>query len=219
MRCLVVHAHPVEESFNKALYRLTLETLAGAGHDVRGVDLYAEGFEPALSADGRRSYHEHGTIDASVAAQLRHLAWCNGLIFVYPTWWYGQPAMLKGWLDRVWLPHVCFEMPEGSQPIRSLMQHLRLVGGISTYGAPWWYTRRVGDPGRRIIMRGLKDLAHPRCRSFWCALHLMDQISAAQREAFAERVRRRLLRLPIELGETPAVQMGERTYWSADTSG
>ena len=196
MRYLVVHAHPVEESFNKALFRLTVATLERRGHDVRGLDLYAEGFDPVLSAEARRNYHERGVNALPVQDQLDHLAWCNGLVFVYPTWWYAQPAMLKGWLERVWLPHVCFAMPEGNQPIRPLMQHIEVLGGISTYGAPWWFTRWVGDPGRRIVMRGLKGLVSPRCRTFWCALHRMDSVTAAQREAFMAKVTRTLERLP-----------------------
>ena len=202
MRVLVVHAHPVEESFNKALFRLTVDTLRRTGHEVRGVDLYAEGFDPVMSAEGRRLYHEPGLNTAAVQAHLDHLAWCTALVFVYPTWWYAQPAMLKGWLERVWLPHVCFAMPEGDMPIRPLMQHVEVVGGISTYGAPWWFTRWVGDPGRRIVMRGLKPLMHPRCRTFWCALHKMDSVDEGRRRLFMARVVRTLERLP---GPQPAV--------------
>ncbi|TVQ34353.1 MAG: flavodoxin family protein [Geminicoccaceae bacterium] len=208
MRYLVVHAHPVEESFNKALFRLTCETLAARGHAVRGLDLYAEGFEPILSAEGRRLYHERGLNAATVQDQLDHLAWCNALVFVYPTWWYAQPAILKGWLERVWLPHECFAMPEGNQPIRPLLQHIEVLGGISTYGAPWWFTRWVGDPGRRIVLRGLKPLLSPRCRTFWCALYRMDSRNQAHREAFMAKVERRLRQLPP--GEAPASPTSSR---------
>jgi len=213
MRLLVVHAHPVAESYNRALFELTLATLAARGHEVEGLDLYAEGFEPALDADGRRHYEAHGANARPVAAQLRRLARCQGLIFVYPTWWYAQPAILKGWLDRVLLPHVCFRMPEPGRPIGPRLTHVQVLGGISTYGAPWWFTRWVGDPGRRILMRGIKPLMHPRCRTFWCALHRMDSVSAAGREAFKARVRRRLERLPVDVAELP-VAMGDQALWS-----
>ncbi len=213
MRILVVHAHPLADSFNRALVELATATLTARGHAVEGLDLYAAGFEPVLDAAGRRRYHDHGANAAPVAAELRRLAWCNGLVFVYPTWWYAQPALLKGWLDRVLVPHVCFTMPTGRRPVGPRLQHIQLVGGISTYGAPWWFNRWVGDPGRRILLRGIKPLMHPRCRSFWCALHRIDSVDAAAREAFKRRVRRRLEALPVEVADV-AVRMGDQASWS-----
>jgi len=213
MRLLVVHAHPLADSFNQALYQLTCGTLEERGHEVQGLDLYASGFEPVLDAVGRRAYHEHGANARPVAAELRRLAWCNGLIFVYPTWWYAQPAMLKGWLDRVLVPHVCFEMPGERRRLGPLLQHIQVLGGISTYGAPWWFTRWVGDPGRRILMRGVKPLLHPHCRRFWCALHKMDTVSAVARERFMARVRTKLTALPLTVDDV-AVRMGDQALWS-----
>ena len=213
MRFLVVHAHPLRDSFNRALFELTHDTLSACGHEVEGLDLYAAGFDPVLDAEGRRRYHDRGANARPVAAELERLKRANGLIFVYPTWWYAQPALLKGWLDRVLVPHVCFRMPEPGRPIGPRLTHIQVLGGIATYGAPWWFTRWVGDPGRRILMRGIKPLMHPRCRSFWCALHRMDSVSAAAREAFKARVRRRLERLPVEVADTP-VRMGDQALWS-----
>ncbi len=212
MRILVIHAHPVAESFNRALFDLTVRTLADGGHEVRTIDLYARGFDPVLTAAGRRHYHDHGLNAAPVAEDLRLLAWCNGLVFVYPTWWYAQPAILKGWLDRVWVPHVCFSLPTENRPVGALMQHIALIGGISTYGAPRWFTWWVGDPGRRILLRGIKPILHPRCRSFWCGLYRMDTATAAQRAAFLDVVRGTLARLPPERASTP-VQMGDQALW------
>jgi putative NADPH-quinone reductase len=105
--------------------------------------------------------------------------------------------MLKGWIDRVWVPHETFTLPEGNEPIRGLMTNIRLLGGISTYGAPWLWTRWVGDPGRRVIMRGIRAICAPRCRTFWLALHRMDNLAPEQRAAFVERVRGRLRSLPV----------------------
>jgi len=189
MRVLVVFAHPVEESFGSAIYRRLVEGLERNGHEVRGLDLYAQGFDPVMSATHRRDYHTPGHNAAHVADQLEHLRWAEALIFVYPTWWYSLPAMLKGWIDRVWVPHVTFELPSGLQPVRGKMHNIRLLGGVSTYGSPWWWIRFVvGDLGQRIIMRGLKPLCHPRCRSFWLGHYRMDSSTPRTREAFLARV-------------------------------
>jgi NAD(P)H dehydrogenase (quinone) len=195
MRLLVVHAHPVAESFQGALYRTAVRALA-IRHEVRGLDLYADGFDPVLSREGRLAYHSVGDNGRGLEEHVAHLRWAEGMIFVYPTWWYGLPAMLKGWLDRVWLPGITFTMPEPGKPVGPLMQHVRLLGGVSTYGAPWWFTRFVvGDPGRRTILRGLRPLCAPRCRTFWLAHYEMDSSTPATRAAFLARVEKRLASL------------------------
>ncbi len=199
MRALVVHAHPVAESFNRSLNELVCTTLQACGHEVRNIDLYSENFTPAMSAAERRHYHDEGNNLAPVRTHLEHLAWCNGLIFVYPTWWYSQPAMMKGWLERVLVPHATFIMPKGSKPIQPLLQHIGCLGGVSTYGAPWLWTRWVGDPGRRIIMRGLRALVHRRARTFWAAHYKMDSSTPKSRAAFMVDVTRKLEALPLEV--------------------
>ncbi len=203
MRALVVHAHPVAESFNRALAELVCTTLRERGHEVRNLDLYAEDFAPVLTRAERLAYHDLGHNIAPVRAHLEHLAWCSGLVFVYPTWWYGQPAILKGWLDRVFVPHVTFAMPVGNQPVQPLLQHIGCIGGIATYGAPWLWTQWVGDPGRRIVMRGLRALVHPRARTFWAAHYKMDSSTPASRQAFMAEVSRKLRALPLEVPSEP----------------
>lgn len=196
MRVLVVYCHPCEESFNAALRDAALEALREAGHETRLLDLYAMGFQPVIGAQERRDYHTPGLNEEGVAEHLAALRWCEGLIFIYPTWWYGQPAMLKGWLDRVWVPHATFSMPEGNKAIGRVLTNIRLIGAVSTLGSPKWWWWLMGAPGRRILLTGLSVLCAPRCRTFWLGLHRMDGASAAEREAFLARVRGRMARLP-----------------------
>lgn len=196
MRILLIYCHPCPESFAAAVRDAALEGLAEAGHEVRLVDLYAEGFDPVMHAEERRLYHEADINEAPVAGQLAALRWCEGLIFVYPTWWYGPPAMLKGWLDRVWIPHATFLMPERGKPIRPVMTHIRLVGAVSTLGSPWWWwTVIMGEPGRRMLLRGLKPLLAPRATSFWLGLHEMDTVGHRKRTNFLAKVRKRMARI------------------------
>jgi putative NADPH-quinone reductase len=196
MRLLLVHAHPVAESFSTAVFHCAVETLRGAGHKVQEHDLYAAGFDPVMSREERLAYHTPQAKLPPVADEVARLKWAEGLILVYPTWWYAQPAMLKGWIDRVWLPHETFMLPEPCKPPRGLVQNIRLLGGIATYGAPWLWVRWVGDPGRRIVMRGIRPLCHPRCRTFWLAHYRMDTSTPESRAAFLARVRGKLASLP-----------------------
>ena len=189
MRVLVVLAHPVRESFAHAVCASAVTGFARAGHEVRVLDLYAMGFDPVLSRDDRLGYHTPGENEAPVAEHLDHLRWAEALVFVYPTWWYSLPAMLKGWIDRVWVPFATFELPQGLAPVQGRMQNIRLIGGFSTYGSPWWWIRLVsGDPGRRIVMKGLRPLCHRRCRSFWLGHYRMDSSTPASRARFLRKV-------------------------------
>ncbi|MFN3994490.1 MAG: NAD(P)H-dependent oxidoreductase [Tabrizicola flagellatus] len=198
MRLLVIHAHPVPESFNSALCRIVVETAREAGHEVRLLDLYAEGFDPVMSVDERRRYHDDDPPDPKVAAHIAHLKWAEGLIFVYPTWWYSQPAMLKGWMDRVWRPGVTFTVPTPDQPMRPALTNVCLIGVITTLGSPrWFWTFLMGAPGRKILLRGLRFCTARRTRTFWLGLHEMDTTTDAQRRRYMEQVRARIARIPV----------------------
>ena len=195
MNILLVYSHPVPESFNAAIRDAASEALGRAGHTVRLLDLHAEGFEPVMCCDERRGYHTRDENEAPVADHLALLREAEGLLFVYPTWWYGLPAMLKGWLDRVWVPHATFTMPEDGQPIRPLMTHIRFLGVITTCGAPWWWSKFVGEPGRRTILRGIRALCAKRCRTLWMAHYRMDFSTPESRSAFLNRLSRKLSRV------------------------
>ncbi|MFM7507757.1 MAG: NAD(P)H-dependent oxidoreductase, partial [Rubrivivax sp.] len=102
MRLLVVFCHPDPESFGAALLRTATTALQAAGHELRVIDLYAEGFDPVFSRAEKRSYLTDTAQNvAGVAVHVEALRWAEGWIAVYPTWTYGLPAMFKGWLDRV----------------------------------------------------------------------------------------------------------------------
>ena len=101
MRVYVVYCHPNEDSFTNALFERARATLTDAGHDVRTSDLYADGFEPTLSAVEWRDHPRNTPPTRDVVAYCENLQWCEALVLVYPTWWGGLPAMLSGWLDRV----------------------------------------------------------------------------------------------------------------------
>ncbi|SFI65011.1 NAD(P)H-dependent oxidoreductase [Albimonas pacifica] len=195
MRLLIVYCHPVEGSFGSAVRDAVIDSAREAGHEIRLTDLYAEGFDPVMRREERIGYHEPAANEVPVAEHLANVRWAEGLIFVHPTWWYGPPAMLKGWLDRVFVPHVAFQMPTETTGIRPGLTHIRLIGQVSTLGSSWWLWRFMGQPGRRIILRGLRACCAPACRTFWLGLHAMDTVPEPKRRAFLARVRRRIARI------------------------
>src|SRR5450631_2583558 len=115
MRILVLYAHPVETSFVAALHRQVVETLRAGGHEVDDCDLNIEGFDPVMSRQDRLDYHDLQRNRARVGAYVDRLQAAEGLVFVHPVWNYGFPAILKGFVDKVFLPGVSFNLgPDGS---------------------------------------------------------------------------------------------------------
>jgi NAD(P)H dehydrogenase (quinone) len=189
MRFLVVYAHPVEESFQSALHRRIVKTLTEAGHEVDDCDLYAEGFQPVLTRGERRAYHDADANREFATGEIRRLLRCQGLVLVFPTWWFGMPAILKGWFDRVWLPGVAFDLADGRT--RPLLHHIERFSVVTTYGSPWWVIKLMGDPNRRVLMRGMRPLLC-RARMLWLAKYNMDFADEAARDRFLKRVERRM---------------------------
>lgn len=194
MRVLMVYCHPLEDSYNAALRDRALQALRAGGHEVELVDLYREGFDPVLSADERRTYLTDTTVNIDgVQRHVELLRWAEGLLFVYPTWWYGPPAMLKGWFERTWLPGVAFTVPKKKGDKQGPgMQHIRWLGCVTSSGSPWWWLKVLSDPGRRLFTRGLRALLAPRCKVTWLQLYSMNNTTDRDRAAFLDRVGRTL---------------------------
>lgn len=193
MRVLVVYCHPLPDSFCAAVRDTVLEAIAAKGCEARLIDLYAEKFDPVMWADERRIYNQAAPTDPSLQAHIEHLRWAEMIVFVYPTWWYGLPAMLKGWLDRVWATDVVFTL-KGDGMIMPLMTHISKIAVVTTCGAPLLWSHLVGHPGRKTILRGIRALCAKRCRTLFLAHYLMDASTSQTRTAFLEKVRRRLER-------------------------
>ncbi len=194
MKTLVVHCHPNPDSLSAALYRTAVESLTHAGHELRATDLYAEGFNPTLSREEREAYLVNPQlIEARVQPHVDALRWAEHLVFVYPTWFYGPPSMLKGWLERVWLPGVAF-MPATAkgQLASSGLRHIRQLTVVTTGGSPWWWLQVIGNPGKRLFTRALRSMFAGRCKVTWLQLHNMNNVSRQECERFLAKVSRTL---------------------------
>lgn len=196
MRALVVYCHPDPASFTAAVRDIVMERLRDASAEIRLHDLYGAQFQPCLTQAEWRGYLDSPANRAPVAEAARDIEWCDTLIFVYPTWWYGLPAMLKGWLDRVLLPDVAFLMPDGvNKTIRPGLTHITRLGVFTTCGASRWLTFLVGAPGKRTLLRGVRLLCARRCHTAYAAHYLMDSATLDSRKAHLSNVSRAMGRL------------------------
>lgn len=99
MNHLLVYAHPHEGSFNNAILDTAVSALRANGHDVHVRHLYQLGFNPVLSPSDTAALSE-GNPPADIQTEQEYLAKADYITFIYPIWWTGLPAILKGYVDR-----------------------------------------------------------------------------------------------------------------------
>jgi NAD(P)H dehydrogenase (quinone) len=193
MRYLIIFAHPRPDSFSAALRHAVVDTLAGKGHQIDLLDLNDSGFDPVLSADARNTYFDPQRNCAGIEQHVARLKRAEAIVLIYPNWWFGFPAVLKGYFDRVWVPGVAFEL--GRFGLSGRLDNIVKFIVITSYGSAWWYARFVvRDPTQRLITHVFAALCHPACRTLYLALFRMDNSGEKRRRRFLDRVRRRIAR-------------------------
>ncbi|MEL7273708.1 MAG: NAD(P)H-dependent oxidoreductase [Pseudomonadota bacterium] len=188
---MVIHAHPCRDSFNAALYEQTLASLEKNGWNVDPCDLYAEKFDPIMSDADRREYHDLDLNRSRVEPYVQRLYGARALVFVYPVWNYGLPAMLKGFIDRVFLPGVSFHLEEktpGKVKLTRALDHIDRLATVTTYGGDRLRTFLSGDPPRKYMTRTMRATVALKARSRYLALHDMNNVDDRGRKEFLERV-------------------------------
>lgn len=189
---VVVLCHPNPEGFGAASARAAVDALTAAGHRVTLLDLYAEGFDPVMSREELHRYQSR-TPDMSgpLKPHIDAVTSADALVFVYPTWWSGLPAVLKGWLERVMLPTVSFRFDKRNK-VRPALTNIRRVVVVSTYGSPHRYVALVNDNGRRVLTRALRMSCGLRTRTTSVRLFAMDTQDDAGRQRHLRRIDKRM---------------------------
>jgi NAD(P)H dehydrogenase (quinone) len=187
MRVLVVYCHPVEISFHAALHLEVLRNLRAAGHEVDDCDLYAEGFNPVLSREERLGYHEVPQNQLPLKRYVERLQWAEGIVFCFPTWCFGLPAMLKGYFDRLFMPGVAFDISDPAN-VRPMLTHIKRISAVVTYGRPRWMAWYMGDPPRKIVTRYMLRLTGRRAKVDYHAHYHMNVATEPQLKRFMARV-------------------------------
>jgi NAD(P)H dehydrogenase (quinone) len=193
LRVLYLYCHPLPESFHGAVRAQALAGLAEARHEVDLCDLYAERFDPVMSEEERRRYHDTAQNQTGIERYVERLRRAEALVVQFPTWCFGPPAMLKGFLDKVLAPGVSFDMSD-PQNIRPLLGWRR-VAGIVTYGRDRWRAFLMGDPPRKLVMRYLPRSAVVTARASYHALYHMNVATEQRRKGFIASVREAMTRL------------------------
>ncbi|PWB35337.1 NADPH:quinone reductase [Pseudomonas sp. SDI] len=137
-RTLVVLGHPSTDSFCAALTDSYVQSATAAGHEVRVLDLPRLAFDPVL----HEGYREVQALEPDLLHAQQEILWAEHLVFVYPIWWGGIPALLKGFFDRILLPGFAFKYRKGS-PFPDKLLKGRTAHLLVTMDTPPWYYRWV----------------------------------------------------------------------------
>jgi len=193
MKALVVYVHPLENSFSSAVRDGVINELTIAHHEIRLRDLYAENFDPFLSATERALHHTPPSTRPDLAKDVEDLRWCDAIVFIYPTWWAGLPAMLKGWIDRTWMNEVAWVLPVGANTIRPRLTNIRRLVAVTTHGSSKIINSLQGEPGKRIISRSIRVMCNTWCRARWIAFYGLDKSTQKQRQKHLDTVGKRVV--------------------------
>lgn len=187
MHVLVVYCHPVETSFHAALHQEVLTNLKAAGHTVDDCDLYAEGFNPVLSREERLGYHDVPSNQLPLASHVERLRKAEAIVFCFPTWCFGLPAMLKGYFDRLFMPGVAFDLSDPAN-VKPMLTHIKRISAVVTYGRPRWVAWYMGDPPRKIITRYMLRLTGNAARVDFHAYYHMNVATEPRLKRFLRQV-------------------------------
>ena len=195
MNIVVVLGHPSADSYCAAIFeRIILALESQSTHNVTAIRLAEEKFATAMSTAERVAYETTTPlINDETKRHAEVLLQAEALIFVYPTWWSGLPAQLKGWLERVFVLGVAFRFNKNSK-IRPNLHNVRHIIGVSTYGSPWRYVKLVNDNGRRTLTRAIRMSTGLRTRTMWCGIYALDTCTQQQREKFIANTTRKIVK-------------------------
>jgi putative NADPH-quinone reductase len=193
MKCLIVTTHPLKDSLCTALTQYVVNVLTNAECELTVEDLYEDKFEPALTAKERLSYYGENYDSSDVTAHVERLREAEALVLIFPTWWFGFPAMLKGWFDRVWGPGIAYDHASDFGPIKPRLDNLRKVLVITTLGAPWWVDRLImRQPLKRTIKFALLGACAKNSRLKYLSLYNSEKLDESKIDGFKSKIKKTL---------------------------
>ncbi|MBD2867342.1 NAD(P)H-dependent oxidoreductase [Paenibacillus arenilitoris] len=148
---LVINGHPDPQSYCAVLAAAYIEGAAGSGAVVRELRLSESSFEPNL----KYGYRQRTELEEELIEAQKLIRWAEHIVFVYPTWWGAMPAILKGFIDRVFLPGFAFKYREDSVYWDKLLKG-KSARLIVTMDTPSWYNRWIyGHAGHKVMKRNI----------------------------------------------------------------
>ncbi|OYV02009.1 MAG: NAD(P)H dehydrogenase [Burkholderiales bacterium PBB5] len=186
MHTLVVLAHPYAKSYCYALYERVVQQLAQSGHTVDRLHLDQEDFDPVMRSADLAVYARRESADPAVPAYQARIDAAQQLVFIFPIWWEVMPALLKGYIDKVFTNGWAYEPSRFG--VKGHLGHIQRAVVITTMNTPKWaYRWLYGDAVQRSLVRGtLRKCGVKNVK--WVALSPVSHVSDARRQTWLDRV-------------------------------
>lgn len=152
MTVTVITAHPWDGSYNRALYDTTIRALESRGREVVTIDLNKDGFDPVMKQADLALFSKGKSTDEQVARYQAILTNTEELVFIFPLWWFGPPAILKGFMDKVMLKN--FAYTESKVGLKGSLTHIKKATVITTSESPNAFLRVMGNPIKNAFVNG-----------------------------------------------------------------
>ena len=133
MKALIIYAHPWDGSFNHSVLEAVRKGLSDSGHKIDLIDLVKDDFNPVMSEKELALYSKGGSLDPKVIDYQARIGEADYLFFIFPNWWGGVPAILKGFFDKVFLKNFAYKKEPA--PGNGLLD-IKGAAVISTFDAP-----------------------------------------------------------------------------------
>lgn len=188
MRVIVILAHPKPDSFNAAVCAALCKGLREAGHEADVADLCADGFDPVMRGPELDELGR-GLPLRDVAGYQRRIMRAQGLAFLFPVWWFGPPAILKGFVDRVFQEGFAFRLGAAGSVRGLLPQRKALVINTAGARAPLYRLFRFARPMEKTFDEwtlktcGIREVRH-------VFFHDVVNTSDAERAAYLKRAQK-----------------------------
>lgn len=176
-KILILNANPVKESFCEAIATTYYKEAISAGHEARIVHIADVEFNPSLYG----GYKFETPVEDSLKRQQENILWCEHLVIVTPNWWSGVPAVFKGFIDRVFLPHFAFAYKSNGM-VEGLLKGRSARVFITQDSPKFWSRCIVGDPLWRMLKRGTLSFCgiKPVSRTIFCIVRKSDEKQRAK---------------------------------------
>lgn len=145
MHALIVLAHPEAGSLTGAVARRIASDLGAAGWTAEVADLAAEGFDPRFTTEDLEAYRTAGAVPADARREQERIERADALVLVFPVYWWGPPALLRGWIERVFARNWAYEVATGRSALAGLGSHAVAISGTG-----------ADDPGQPGLDEALK---------------------------------------------------------------
>ncbi|MEG0326961.1 MAG: NAD(P)H-dependent oxidoreductase [Erysipelothrix sp.] len=153
MKTLIVYTHPWDGSFNHHVFEETKRLITEKGNEVDVIDLHSDGFKPDFTPEDLRVFGKGEYADAQAEDYVNRLKEADEVIFIHPIWWYGAPAMLKGFFDKVFLKGQTYVQDENHN-IKGILG-IKKSAVFTTGNINKEFFSALGDPIERTMIQGI----------------------------------------------------------------